>query len=349
MKSILKSFNIFMILLLAGVCIAGCSKTTKASEPEVAETAEQTKIDATAEEAAEAEEAADDTAEKQTPEAASEQTTAGEQEVSEEERLAAFVSSLKELDPVKDRNSLNSELVRVKNEEEEESYQKAVIQYLLSAKTEQVSPCQEGNYPIIRVFNGFVLVDSDGRVKAYQDSRHLHFKDDGWEILDGHGIETIEDNAIVWKTGESPFWALAQREDRIYLFYWLMKAEAEDDPVFSSYNADTRQRVKAIVAEAKAEGKVSQENYNLLESIAFQLSIKEVSSKDYCIVQYLTRKKCRGTDWSARTLVNIEVDDEGVPQSINSEEPSLIVLEDDLAIKVTIVTDEEVTPEVVDD
>ena len=249
---------------------------------------------------------------------------------------------------MKDRNSLNSELVRVKNEEEEESYQKAVIQYLLSAKTEQVSPCQEGNYPIIRVFNGFVLVDSDGRVKAYQDSRHLHFKDDGWEILDGHGIETIEDNAIVWKTGESPFWALAQREDRIYLFYWLMKADAAEDHVFSSYNADIRQRVKAIVSEAKAEGKVSQENYNLLESIAFQLSIKEVSSKDYCIVQYLTRKKCRGTDWSARTLVNIEVDDEGVPQSINSEEPSLIVLEDDLAIKVTIVTDEEVTPEKTD-
>ena len=332
---IAKMVTVFMILLLAG-----CGKTTRASEPEVAETAEQTEIDATTEEAAEAEEAAEtETAEEAIKEAETTEETAEEPEVSEEERLAAFVSSLKELDPVKDRNSLNSELVS----------QKAVIQYLLSAKTEQVSPCQEGNYPIIRVFNGFVLVDSDGRVKAYQDSRHLHFKDDGWEILDGHGIETIEDNAIVWKTGESPFWALAQREDRIYLFYWLMKADAAEDHVFSSYNADIRQRVKAIVSEAKAEGKVSQENYNLLESIAFQLSIKEVSSKDYCIVQYLTRKKCRGTDWSARTLVNIEVDDEGVPQSINSEEPSLIVLEDDLAIKVTIVTDEEVTPEVVDD
>ena len=342
--------TIVMILLLAGVYIAGCGRTTQASKPEVAETAEQTEIDATTEEAAEAEEAAEtETAEEAIKEAETTEETAEEQEVSEEERLAAFVSSLKELDPVKDRNSLNSELVRVKNEEEEESYQKAVIQYLLSAKTEQVSPTVVGEYPIVRIFKGFVLVDKNGRVEAYQDGRHLHFKGDGWKILDGHGIETVEENSIIWRLGEFPFWALAQKGDVTYLFNWLEKANAEDDPVFSSYNADIRQRVKAIVAESTSEGKVSQENSNLLESIAFQLSLKPVSSKDYCIVQYLTRKKCRGTDWSARTLVNIEVDDEGVPQSINSEEPSLIVLEDDLAIKVTIVTDEEVTPEVVDD
>lgn len=355
MKKGITRLTIVMILLLAGVYIAGCSKTTKASEPEVAATAEQTEIDATTEEAAEAEEAAEteeeaaDTAEKQTPEAASEQTTAGEQEFSEEERLAAFVSSLEEMNPVKDRNSLYSELARVRDEEKDPAYQHAVIQYLLSAKTEQVSPCMVGEYPIVRIFKGFVLVDSDGRVIAYQDSRHLHFKGDGWKILDGHGIETVEENSIIWRLGEFPFWALAQKGEQVYLFNWLEKATAEDDPVFSRYNADIRQRVKAIVAECEEEEKVSEKNRNLLESIALQLSIKPVSSKDYCIVQYLTRKKCRGTDFSKRTLVNIEVDEEGVPQSINSEEPALIVLEDDLSIKVTIVTDEEVTPEERDD
>jgi len=348
MKKI-NSVTVVLIMLLSVAYFVGCGKTTRVSEPNVAaeqtteeqpevaeetETAEQTDV----EEAAKTEEAAEQTTEEAT-----------EQEVSEEERLADFAKSLEELDPVKDRNSLNSELARVKDEEKDPAYQRAVIQYLLSAKTEQVSPCMVGEYPIVRIFKGFVLVDKNGRVEAYQDGRHLHFKGDGWKILDGHGIETVEENSIIWRLGEFPFWALAQKGDVTYLFNWLEKADAEDDPVFSSYNADIRQRVKAIVAESTSEGKVSQENYNLLESIAFQLAIKEVSSKDYCIVQYLTRKACRGTDWSARTLVNLEVDDEGVPQSINSEEPALIVFEDDLSIKVTIVTDEEVTPEKRDD
>lgn len=351
-----------LVILLSGIYLAACGKTETATPTAATnQTAEEVEemADAAEKQSAEEVEEAVDTAEKQSAEgveeaAATNQTPeeaeeSEQPEVSEEERLADFAKSLEELDPVKERNFLNSELVRVKNEEEDASYQNAVIQRMLAGKTNQGSPCQVGEYPIVRIFKGFVLVDSDGRVIAYQDSRHLHFKDEGWKILDGHGIETIEDNAIVWRLGDFPFWVLAQKGEQVYLLHWLEKADAEDDPVFSRYNADIRQRVKAIVAESTSEGKVSQENYNLLESIAFQLAIKEVSSKDYCIVQYLTRKKCRGTDWSARTLINLEVDDEGVPQSINSEEPSLIVLEDDLAIKVTIVTDEEVTPEKRDD
>ncbi len=374
-KAITKLLTVAIIMLLAGVYIAGCGKTTKASEPEVAETAEaaeeaakeaetaeaseeQAETDEEAAEEAEDQEVSEEQAEtdKEAAEASEEQAETDEeaaeeaedQEVSEEERLAAFVSSLEKLDPVKDRYALNSELVRVKNDEVNVEFQRAVIHRLLSAKTEQVSPCQEGQYPIVRVFKGFTLVDGDGRVEAYQDGRHLHLGE-GWKVLNGHGVETVEENAVVWKLGDFPFWVLAQKGEDVYIFHWLEKADAENDPVFSGYNADIRQQVKAIVAQCEEEETVSEKNRNLLESVAFQLSLKPVDSKDYCIVQYLTRTECRGTDWTRRTLVNLKVDDEGIPQSINSEEMSLIICKEDLSLKVTMVTDEPVTLETDDE
>jgi hypothetical protein len=357
-RSCVSLLTIVMILLLAGAYLSGCGKTSRA-EPEVAaeeaekaaeaaEAAEEAEETAEAEEASEPEqtseeeeETAEETAETEEADEAAEAEEAADQEVSEEERLAVFARSLEKLDPTdrQDWISLSSELVRVKDDEEDASYQKAVIQHLLSGKTEQVSPCKEGDYPVVRVFKGFTLVDAEGRVEAYQDSRHLHFKGEGWEILNGHGIETFEESTIVWRLGNFPFWALARKGEQVYLFHWLETADAAVDPVFANYDIDIRQRVKAIVAQCEEEGKVSQENSNLLESIAFQLNLKPVSSDDYCIVQYMTREACRGTDWSRRTLINLKVDDEGIPQSINSEEMSLIICKEDLSLKVTMVTE----------
>ena len=258
-------------------------------------------------------------------------------EQTEEERLAAYVESLVDVDP----EGLIDELLRVKSEEEDSSYQQAVIDRLMQEKTSQKSPCMAGEYPIVRVFNGFVMVGDDGKVIAYEDAKHLHFVGD-WKDVKRNGSVTFEENAVIWRTdGVTPQWSLAEHNGTRYLFYKITWDDVDaGDSVYTGYDKHVRQCTKAVVTAVKEDGVVSEKNYNLLESIAFQTARKPVSSEEYCIVQYLTREVCGRYDLSGRTLINLKVDENGELKKVDTSSPSLIILEEDLGIKVTIVTEE---------
>ena len=328
--------KLIIIMLIVVLCFVSCNKA-QAKQEKTATEQQTAEAQPSEQQSTEAQPSEQQTAEAQPSE---QQSTESQPvaEQSEEDKLTAYAESLKEMNS----KELVDELLRVNSEEKDYTYQQAVISRLMQENTSQKSPCMLGEYPIVRVFNGFILLGDDGEILVFEDDRHLHLSEsESCNVIKENGTESYEEKTIIWKDGVIPQWALVEIGGTRYLFYRITWDDVNaGDEVYDAYNKHVRQATKAVVEEIKKNGVVSEKNYNILESIAFQTARKSVSSDDYCIVQYLTREVCGRYDLSGRTLINLKVDENGELKKVDTSSPSLIILEEDLSIKVTIVTEE---------
>ena len=264
---------------------------------------------------------------------------------SEDERLADLKTRIYDtsLDAKTDRALLYAELEKVCEEEPNLKFQKVIIDRLLSADTNQSSPYMGEAEAIVRVFRGFVMLDEDGNVDVYHDNEHLHFSED-WEIkAHSKSVETIEDNTVVWDLSVSSiWWALAEKEDKDYLFYWLLWEDVEGDPVYPHYNTNMRQTLKAIADACIKEDGISSKNRNILNSMLFQMEMKPTSEE--CFLQkysvdtklFTPSKEEREKNRYKYQLINFTESD-GQFYIIDPSKPGLIVRKTDINIRVTLV------------
>ena len=321
-----------------------------------AEQSQEAATETTVEEAEEAEtegpiaiESEEDTAEAATTSDSGEPTTEQQEVLSpEEQKLTAFAEKIRALDPEADREVLYKELVRVSKEENDPEYQRVIIDHLMAGKTTQTSPYLGQKVPVVRIFRGFTQVNSDDReVVLWLEGDRLHFakgKWNGWSF-EAFGIVGYEDNAIKFDTLHSAhlWWVMVSKGEETYLYYWLTPEEAEEDPVFTSYEKHMTTALELVVSDAVDTGEVSDEHFKALESLRFQMDLKPIS--DDVQLQVLeadmqlllpSEEEIETNAWEY-TYVNLELTEDGKLEKINPEKHSLAVRKGPFDLKVTVV------------
>lgn len=265
----------------------------------------------------------------------------------EEQKLTAFAEKIHTLDPEADREVLYKELVRVSKEENDPEYQRVIINHLMAGKTTQTSPYLGQKVCIVRIFRGFTQVNSDGEVILWLEGDRLHFAKGEWNgwSFEAFGIVEYEDNAVRFDTLHSAhiWWVMVSKGEETYLYYWLTPEEAEEDPVFTSYENHMTTALELVVSDAVDTGEVSDEHFKALESLRFQMDLKPISDDVQlqvleADVQLLlpSEEEIESHAWEY-TYVNLELTGDGKLGKINPEKHSLAVRKGPFDIKVTVV------------